>query len=189
MRKKAWNHLALLQIFKETFELIKTSHHLAKTLQKLFVTHLLAKFSYFLVLLFVDQLFKSLSLLISSRDLALFGDTLYQNTLILELDSRCSVGRVHQQGSWFRLGLGLRTSEEGRVTASPRPVELSLMLGTFLFLSFFFFLADASTYEARTRASKKSERRLVWRRMMVDCLDGWFDQTKTPAEKFVQMAL
>ena len=106
MRKKAWNHLALLQISIETFEMIKGSHHLAKTLQQLFITHLLAKFSYLLVLLFADQLFKSLDLLISLRDLALFGDTLHQNTLILELDSRCSVGRVNQYRDWFTLGLG-----------------------------------------------------------------------------------
>ena len=68
--------------------MIKTSHHLAKTLQQLFVTHLLAKFSYFLVLFFVDQLFKFLGLLISFRDLALFGDTLYQEEAGLGLDLR-----------------------------------------------------------------------------------------------------
>ena len=55
------------------------------------------------------------------------------------------------------------------MTASPRPVELSLRMVTILFLS---FLTDASTYEARTRASKKSERRLSWKRMVIDCLDG-----------------
>ena len=76
--------------------MIKGSHHLAKTLQQLSFIHLLAKFSYVLVLPFVDQLFKSLGLLILFRDLVLFGNTLYQNTLIPELDSRCSVGRVYQ---------------------------------------------------------------------------------------------
>ena len=76
--------------------MIKTGHHLAKTLQQLLITHLLAKFGYFLVLVVVDELFKLLGLLISSRDLILFVDTLSLDPLILELDSRCIVGRVHQ---------------------------------------------------------------------------------------------
>ena len=75
--------------------MIKTGHHLAKTLQQLFVTYPVAKFNYFLVPIVVDQIFKFLGQLIPSRDLALFWDILYQNTLILELDSRRGVGRVH----------------------------------------------------------------------------------------------
>ena len=153
MRKEARDHLALLQIFIETFEMIKTGHHLAKILQQLFIIHLLAKFSYFLVLFFADQLFKFLGCSSLSRDLALFGN-ICTREVVLEL--------------------GMRAGEEGRVTASPRPVESSLRMGTFLFLPFFFFLflADASTYGARTRASKKSERRLVWRRMILEWMDG-----------------
>ena len=68
---------------------------------------------------------------------------------------------------------------------SPRPVNLSLRMDTFFFLPFFFFLfflADASTYEARTRASKKSERRLVWKRMILEWMDGGLIKRGTAAE-------
>ena len=86
---------------------------------------------------------------ISLGDMDISSWTLsYQNTMILELDSRylLVVSTSKEAGS----GLDLRADEGGRVTASPRPVELSLRMGTLLLFTFlFFFLADASTYEAR----------------------------------------
>ena len=80
--------------------MIKTGDHLAKTLQQLFVIHLLAKFSYFLVLFVADQLFKSLGLLIFFRDLA-FGDTLPHQKASLSLGL---------EGGWRGESDGIATS-------------------------------------------------------------------------------
>ena len=128
--------------------MIKGGHHLTKTLQQLFVTHLLTKFSYFLVFFL---LINSLNFLTCSS---------------LPETWPSSGTPCRKKAS---LSLDLKADKKGKVTASPRPVELSLKMGTFFFL---LFLADASTYEARTRMSKKSEKRLVWRRMMLDWVDG-----------------
>ena len=74
--KKAWNHITLLQICIETFELIKSSHHLAKILQKLILVHAISKLDYFIILLFADKLFQLLKgQSIYLRNQVLFRDT------------------------------------------------------------------------------------------------------------------
>ena len=85
------------------------------------------------------------------------------------------------------LGLDFRAGREAGVKVWPCPVESSLRMVTLLSLP---FLADASTYGARIRASKKSESRLVWKCMLLDCLDGGLINTEDSGGKFCrQVAL